>query len=463
MHPLSESGTQTDTHIWGADRQTDDSGAQTDEVIPEQQAHVAQMEQQLSEARVLLIATQHQLSQSQDHLNRLGLEHQSSIGTLQDQLTVQSAATVEAQAAAQRAQHAMDDCRLEASQQLDLQADQMHDVQRELTSSETALQAKTHALQLQQAECCRLSQELSGLEQEVARMSHEHIDLTQQISDLTKQLLEAGEQQSGLMQQLGDAQHHSREQQSVLDSLNHQLASSNSTIHRLQGSVNDLQAQLAAAAEQNVVLVEEMKVLQSKCADSKLMCDSLSAQLQTLTKDSPCQAQAVQSELTELRYNSMTVVLQLRQQLQEAQEAGASLEAAAEQLQRALDAAQAGSTQLKQKNDKLGEQLNAQSQAHSTTKVRLEKEAEDLTQQLRAQAEAHSAELSHMSAAQARAQSRAEQLLTELQAAQQSCQALVRQADETEAREAALKGSLQDRDDLILDLDNQIKVHLQSC
>ncbi|KAL0052764.1 hypothetical protein WJX82_007311 [Trebouxia sp. C0006] len=31
------------------------------------------------------------------------------------------------------------------------------------------------------------------------------------------------------------------------------------------------------------------------------------------------------------------------------------------------------------------------------------------------------------------------------------------QADETEAREAALKGSLQDRDDLILDLDNQIK------
>ncbi len=462
MHPLSESGTQTDTQIWGADRQTDDFGAQTDEVIPEQQAHVAHMEQQLSEARVLLIATQHQLSQSQDHLNRLGLEHQSSIGTLQDQLTVQTAATVEAQAAAQRAQHAMDDCRLECSQQLDLQADQMHDVQRELASTETALQAETHALQLQQAECCRLSQELSGLDQEVASMSHERTGLTQQISDLTQQLSEAQEQQSGLMQQLGDAQHHSKEQHSVLDSLNHQLASSNSTMHGLQGTVNDLQAQLAAAAEQNVVLVEEMKVLQSKCADSKLMCDSLSTQLQTLTEDSACQAQVVQSELTELRYNSMTVLPQLRQQ-QEAQEAGASLEAAAEQLQRALDAAQAGSTQMKQKNDRLGEQLDAQSQAHSAIKNRLEKEAEDLTQQLRAQAEAHSAELCHLSAAQAKAQSRAEQLLTELQAAQQSCQALVRQAGETEAREAALKGSLQDRDDLILDLDNQIKVQLQSC
>lgn len=442
MHPLSE------------------AGAQTHEAIPEQQAHVADMEQHLSEARALLIATQHQLSQSQGHIDRLGLEHGTSISALQDQLTIQTAATVEAQAAAQRAQHAMDECRLESSQQLDLQADQMHDVQRELASTKTTLEAETHALQLQQAECCRLSQELSSLEQEVESMNHERTDLTQQISDLTKQLSEAHEQQSGLMRQLGDAQHHSREQQSVIDSLNHQLASSNSTTHGLQGTVIDLQARLAATAEQNVVLVEEMKLLQSKCADSKLICDSLSTQLQTLTEDSACQAQAIQSELTELRYNSVTVLPQLRQQLQEAQEAGTSLKAAAEQLQCILDAAQARSTQLEQKNDRLGEQLNAQSKAHSATKSQLEKEAEDLTQQLRAQAEKHSAELSHMNAAQARAQSRAEQLLTELQAAQQSCQALVRQAGETEAREAALKGSLQDRDDLILDLDNQIKVQL---
>lgn len=442
MHPLSE------------------AGAQTHEAIPEQQAHVADMEQHLSEARALLIATQYQLSQSQGHIDRLGLEHETSISALQDQLTIQTAATVEAQAAAQRAQHAMDECRLESSQQLDLQADQMHDVQRELASTKTTLEAETHALQLQQAECCRLSQELSSLEQEVESMNHERTDLTQQISDLTKQLSEAHEQQSGLMRQLGDAQQHSREQQSVIDSLNHQLASSNSTTHGLQGTVIDLQARLAATAEQNVVLVEEMKLLQSKCADSKLICDSLSTQLQTLTEDSACQAQAIQSELTELRYNSVTVLPQLRQQLQEAQEAGASLKAAAEQLQCILDAAQARSTQLEQKNDRLGEQLNAQSKAHSATKSQLEKEAEDLTQQLRAQAEKHSAELSHMNAAQARAQSRAEQLLTELQAAQQSCQALVRQAGETEAREAALKGSLQDRDDLILDLDNQIKVQL---
>ena len=442
MHPLSE------------------AGAQTHEAIPEQQAHVADMEQHLSEARALLIATQYQLSQSQGHIDRLGLEHETSISALQDQLTIQTAATVEAQAAAQRAQHAMDECRLESSQQLDLQADQMHDVQRELASTKTALQAETHALQLQQAECCRLSQELSSLEQEVESMNHERTDLTQQISDLTKQLSEAHQQQSGLMRQLGDAQHHSREQQSVIDSLNHQLASSNSTTHGLQGTVIDLQARLAATAEQNVVLVEEMKLLQSKCADSKLICDSLSTQLQTLTEDSACQAQAIQSELTELRYNSVTVLPQLRQQLQEAQEAGTSLKAAAEQLQCILDAAQARSTQLEQKNDRLGEQLNAQSKAHSATKSQLEKEAEDLTQQLRAQAEKHSAELSHMNAAQARAQSRAEQLLTELQAAQQSCQALVRQAGETEAREAALKGSLQNRDDLILDLDNQIKVQL---
>lgn len=442
MHPLSE------------------AGAQTHEAIPEQQAHVADMEQHLSEARALLIATQYQLSQSQGHIDRLGLEHETSISALQDQLTIQTAATVEAQAAAQRAQHAMDECRLESSQQLDLQADQMHDVQRELASTKTTLEAETHALQLQQAECCRLSQELSSLEQEVESMNHERTDLTQQISDLTKQLSEAHEQQSGLMRQLGDAQHHSREQQSVIDSLNHQLASSNSTTHGLHGTVNDLQARLAATAEQNVVLVEEMKLLQSKCADSKLICDSLSTQLQTLTEDSACQAQAIQSELTELRYNSVTVLPQLRQQLQEAQEAGTSLKAAAEQLQCILDAAQARSTQLEQKNDRLGEQLNAQSKAHSATKSQLEKEAEDLTQQLRAQAEKHSAELSHMNAAQARAQSRAEQLLTELQAAQQSCQALVRQAGETEAREAALKGSLQDRDDLILDLDNQIKVQL---
>jgi len=442
VHPLSE------------------AGAQTHEAIPEQQAHVADMEQHLSEARALLIATQYQLSQSQGHIDRLGLEHETSISALQDQLTIQTAATVEAQAAAQRAQHAMDECRLESSQQLDLQADQMHDVQRELASTKTTLEAETHALQLQQAECCRLSQELSSLEQEVESMNHERTDLTQQISDLTKQLSEAHEQQSGLMRQLGDAQHHSREQQSVIDSLNHQLASSNSTTHGLQGTVIDLQARLAATAEQNVVLVEEMKLLQSKCADSKLICDSLSTQLQTLTEDSACQAQAIQSELTELRYNSVTVLPQLRQQLQEAQEAGASLKAAAEQLQCILDAAQARSTQLEQKNDRLGEQLNAQSKAHSATKSQLEKEAEDLTQQLRAQAEKHSAELSHMNAAQARAQSRAEQLLTELQAAQQSCQALVRQAGETEAREAALKGSLQDRDDLILDLDNQIKVQL---
>lgn len=442
MHPLSE------------------AGAQTHEAIPEQQAHVADMEQHLSEARALLIATQYQLSQSQGHIDRLGLEHETSISALQDQLTIQTAATVEAQAAAQRAQHAMDECRLESSQQLDLQADQMHDVQRELASTKTTLEAETHALQLQQAECCRLSQELSSLEQEVESVNHERTDLTQQISDLTKQLSEAHQQQSGLMRQLGDAQHHSREQQSVIDSLNHQLASSNSTTHGLQGTVIDLQARLAATAEQNVVLVEEMKLLQSKCADSKLICDSLSTQLQTLTEDSACQAQAIQSELTELRYNSVTVLPQLRQQLQEAQEAGTSLKAAAEQLQCILDAAQARSTQLEQKNDRLGEQLNAQSKAHSATKSQLEKEAEDLTQQLRAQAEKHSAELSHMNAAQARAQSRAEQLLTELQAAQQSCQALVRQAGETEAREAALKGSLQNRDDLILDLDNQIKVQL---
>ncbi|KAL0036686.1 hypothetical protein WJX79_005705 [Trebouxia sp. C0005] len=213
----------------------------------------------------------------------LGLEHETSISGLQHQLTIQTAATLEAQAAAQRAQHAMDDRRLDCSQQLDLQANQMRDVQRELASTKTTLQAETHALQLQQTECCRLAQELSGLEQE------------------------------------------------------------------------------------------------------------------------------------------------------------------------------AESTQLKQKNDRLGEQLDTQSKAHSATQSRLEKEAEDLTQQLRAQAEAHSAELSRISAVQARAQSRAEELLTELQAAQQSCQALVRQAGETEAREAALQGSLQDRDDLILDLDNQIK------
>ncbi|KAL0021379.1 hypothetical protein WJX77_010218 [Trebouxia sp. C0004] len=456
-HPLPEPGAQTDRHIWGTDRHTDDSAAQTDEVIPEQQAHDANIEQQLSEARALLIPTQHQLSQCQGHVDRLGLEHETSISALQDQLTVQTAATVEAQAAAQRAQHAMDDCRLECSQQLDLQADEMRDGQHELVSTKTTLQAETHALQLQQAECRRLSQELPGLEQVVASVSHERTGLTQQMNDLTKQLSEAHEQQLGLMRQLGDAQHHAREQQSVHDSLDHQLVSSNSTIHGLQGTVNDLQARLAATAEQKVVLVEEMNLLQSKCADSKLICDSLSAQLQTIAEDSACQAQAVQSELTELRHSSLTVLPQLRQQLQEAQEAGASLKAAAEQLQCILDAAQARSTQLEQKNDRLGEQLNAQSKAHSATKSRLEKEAADLTQQLRAQAEAHSAELSHMSAAQARAQSRAEQLLTELQAVQQSCQALVRQAGETEAREAALKGSLQDRDDLILDLDNQIK------
>ena len=436
-----------------------ETGEQTNEVMPEQQSNVAIMEQQLSEARALLVATQHQLSQSQGHVDRLGVEHQTSVSTLQDQLTFQNAATGEAQAGARRAQHARDDCRRECSQQLDMQADEMHDVQRELASTKTTLQAETHALQLQQAECYRLAQELSSLEQEVAGVSHERAGLTQQISDLTQQLSEAHELQSGLMRQLGDAQHHLREQQSVLDSLDDQVGSSNSTMHGLRGTVNDLQPQLAAAAEQNVVLVEEMKVLQSKFADSKLMCDSLSTQLQTMMEDSACQAQAVQSELTELRYHSVTVLPQLRQQLQDAQ-AGASLKAAAEQLQCALDAAQTGSTQLEQKNGRLGEQLNAQSQAHSATKSRLEKEAEDLTQQLRAQAEAHSAELSHMSAAQAKAQSRAEQLLTELQASQQSCQALVRQANETEAREAALKGSLQDRDDLILDLDNQIKVQL---
>ena len=428
--------------------------------MPEQQSNVAIMEQQLSEARALLVATQHQLSQSQGHVDRLGVEHQTSVSTLQDQLTFQNAATGEAQAAARRAQHARDDCRRECSQQLDMQADEMHDVQRELASTKTTLQAETHALQLQQAECYRLAQELSSVEQEVAGVSHERAGLTQQISDLTQQLSEAHELQSGLMRQLGDAQHHLREQQSVLDSLDDQVGSSNSTMHGLRGTVNDLQPQLAAAAEQNVVLVEEMKVLQSKFADSKLMCDSLSTQLQTMMEDSACQAQAIQSELTELRYHSVTVLPQLRQQLQDAQEASASLKAAAEQLQCALDAAQTGSTQLEQKNGRLGEQLNAQSQAHSATRSWLEKEAEDLTQQLRAQAEAHSAELSHMSAAQAKAQSRAEQLLTELQASQQSCQALVRQANETEAREAALKGSLQDRDDLILDLDNQIKVQL---
>ena len=421
------------------------------------------MEQELSEARALLIASQHQLSQSQDHLERLGLEHETSISALQSQLTIQTTATVEAQAAAQRAQHAMDDCRLECSQQLDLQADEMRDVQRELASTKTSLQGETHALQLQQAECCRLSQERSGLEQEVASISHERTGLTQQISDLTKQLSEAYEQHSGLMRELVDAQHHLREQQSVIDSLNHQIASSNSTTHSLQGTVNELQAQLAAAAEQNAFLAEEAKLLQSKCADSKLTCDSLSTQLQTLTEGSACQAQAIQSELTELRYNSVTVLPQLRQQLQEAQEAGVSSKAAAEQLQCVLDAVQAGSTQLKQKNNMLGEQIDAQSKAHSVTKSQLEIKAEDLTQQLRAQAEAHSAKLSHLSATQARAQSRLEQLLTELQAAQQSCQALVRQAGETEAREAALKGSLQDRDDLILDLDNQIKVQLQTC
>lgn len=99
--------------------------------------------------------------------------------------------------------------------------------------------------------------------------------------------------------------------------------------------------------------------------------------------------------------------------------------------------------------------LKAQEQAYTA----------NLAHQLEIQAEEHATRVACVCDEQARTQSRSEQLLTVLQAAQQSCQTSLKQAADSHAEIATLRAevgelrsSLQDRDDLILDLDTQIKV-----
>ena len=350
----------------------------------------------------------------------------------------------EADAATQYADKALADCKAESSHQSQLHEQEMHSTQTELASVRVALQEQMHAVEQQQADLLQSSQQLSGLEQQVASLTLAHTDLTKQLSNLTRQLTEASQQRTDLAQQLSDAQQAENQLQSIVDSLRQELADIEISKEALQLSADQLSSQLAAALAETDAAAQERAAIQSQHEDSRSLCDSLTAQVHQETRDSAAQAQAAQSKLVEQQQHSEHQLEKLGQQLVQAEEDASHHKAAAEQLQWVLNAAQAGSNQVKQKNDRL-------------------------TQRLETQLEKHSAEMAQVNVEYAGAQSRAQQLLQELQAAQQSCQELLKQAADSEAMGSAmqveisnLQSSLQDRDDLILDLDNQIKVHCPS-
>ena len=386
-----------------------------------------------------------------DVAEKLVAKRQQVIAALQSQLSTQTTASQEADMAAQHAQQAL----LDAHTQLQLEKSKTADAAEELLKAQNALQDQSRTAQQQQAE----------LQQAAARQS----ELNQQVANLSQQLSENTQTCSQLTQSLEAARKASSEAVAQLQCCHVDTGS-------LQESIAFLEQQLAVVMAEKAATAEEAATVKQKYAESMSLSDKLSFEMDQLAHGSASSTQLLHAELEQQARQSK----QLQQQLHEAQEAADLHRAAAEQLQCVLNAAQEGSAQLKQKIHRLTQEFSSQPDAHSDKVTLLQKQAQALTQQLKAQqqahaadsahqlkaqAEAHSAELSQVSAKHARAQSRADQLLTELQAAQQACQALLKQAGDAEAdvvhlraEAQELRSSLHDRDDLILDLDTQIKV-----
>lgn len=337
--------------------------------------------------------------------------------------------------------------------------------------AQAALQEQIRLAQKQQAELQQSADKPSSL-------THHLAETTQSCSELSEQLAKAKQQSLDIAAELKPSELNNSSQQSLISDLEQRLSSSIDAQDALQESLEALQSGMAAAKAERVATAEEMAILQKQNTESNALCSRLSEEMEKLAQGSATSTQLLQAQLNERAQDRK----KLQQQWQEAEEAAASHKAAAEQLQCVLNAAQAGGAQLRQRTESLTQQLSTQADIHSAEVTQLQQHAAELTQQLKYQEQAHiadsaqqvmaqtevnSAELARISAEHARAESRAEQLLTELQAAQQSCQALSRQAAETEADAASLRAeaqqlrsSLQDRDDLILDLDTQIKVSL---
>ena len=336
---------------------------------------------------------------------------------------------------------------------------------------QAALQDQVKLVQQQQADLQQSAGKLSDLTQHLA-------ETTQSCSELSEQLTNETQQSLNIAAELKRSELINSSQQSLITDLEQRVGSSSNAQDVLQLSLESLKSEMAAVKAEGTAKAEEMAVLQDQNTESKALCSRLSKEMEKLAQGSATSVQLLQTQLNEQAQECK----KLQQQLQEAEEAAGSHKAAAEQLQYVLNAAQAGSAQLSQRTESLTQQLSAQAGIHSAKVTQLQQQAADLTQQskaleqaheaesaqqLKAQTEAHSAELARVSTEHARAESRVEQLLTELQAAQQSCQALLRQAAETEAAATSLRAemqqlrsSLQDRDDLIVDLDTQIKVDM---
>lgn len=411
-----------------------------------------------------VVALQAQLSAAEGSV----AERQRMIVSLESQLSAQTAAFQEADVAAQRAQQAL----------LDVQQLEKHrtDIAEELAKTQAVLQSQSKLAQQQQAELQQSTARQSDLTQQVAELTQQLSMTTQNCSQLTQEQEVTIEGRSPVAAQLQCSQAHNGSLQESIGVLEQLLASSISSRESLSKSVEELTTTLAVFKAERAAAAEEVATLKQKYAESTSLYDKLSLEMDQLTQGSASSAQLLRSEADQQAERCR----KLQQQLQEAQEAAGLHRAAAEQLQCVLNAAQEGSTQLKQKINRLTQQLSSQADAHVDAVALLQTQAQALTHQLqtqqqahaaesghqlKAQAEAHSAELSEVTGKHARAQSKAEHLLTELQSPQQSCQALLKQAGDIEAEASHLKSeaqelrsSLQDRDDLILDLDTQIKV-----
>lgn len=442
----------SDIHV-----QAEKSAAKQQQVIAALQARLSEAEKSAAEYQQVVATLQARLSEAE----KSAAEYQQVNVALEAQLCAQTVASQEAEVAAQRAQQALLEAQTQASSQLQLEGRRTAAAAEELQTAQKALQDQSLIAQQQQAELQQLANMQSELTQQAADLSRQLTTSTQRCSQLTHELEEAKQRHSEVAAQLECSHADNTSLQDSISTLEQQLVSSISSRDLLEESVEKLSTRLAVVKVERAAASGELATVRQQYAESKSLCDQISVEMNQLTQDSASSAQLLSAELDEQAARCK----KLQQQLQEAEEEADLHRAAAEQLQCVLNAAQEGRAQLKQKINRQAQQLTSQAEAHSTEVAVLQRQAQEFTQQQQTQQQAHSAELSRLAAEHARAESRAEQLLTELQAAQQACQALLKQAAETEAEAGTLKAqtqelrtSLLDRDDLILELDNQIKV-----
>ena len=405
-------------------------------------------------------------------------EHDNTIALLESQLSAATKECQDAQQAAQLAQQALLEHQTEAASHLQAESHRAG-FEQELLQAQADLHSQATVSEQLQAELQLSAATQSELTQQTADLTQQLAETTQHCSVLREQLAQVEQQLSAASAQLEQSEVSNSQQQSLLNAAQHQIQEVTHAKNSLHKSCNVLRTELDVVRAQSTAKIEELAELHRQLADSQTLNSRLSQEMEQLAQDSASSTKVLQAQLGAQSHNCK----KLQQQLQEAETAGASEKAAAEQLQRMLQALQAGNAQLEQTAARLTQQLSTQAETHSAEVTALQQQAHQLAQQLdtqkqarvsdsaqqaeqlRTQSEGHTAELASMSAEQARAVSRSEQLLTELQAAQESCQALLRQAADTEAATALLRAevqgqrsSLQDRDDLILDLDTQIKV-----